>query len=433
MKQSASNMETKLRRIEELSSKDHRLTFNWLIQHVNKDNLIRCFRELDGKKALGVDGISKDEYAVNLDENINSLLERMKSLKYYPAPVRGVNIPKGNGKYRPLGISTIEDKIVQSMFAKILNAIYEPIFVNESFGFRRGRSCHDAIKSLHKHLSSTNECVALDIDLSNFFGTIDHRKLIQLLELKIKDQVFIRYIVRMLKAGVLADGELTKSDTGSPQGSIVSPVLSNIFAHYCIDLWVKHMVSKHVTKPVHIVRYADDVVICVCKEDAPKVLKALEGRLKRFSLELNQEKTKVVSFSKSEATRGIKQQVINFLGFTIYLGKSKTGYILVKIKTASKAFTSKLKAFNQWCRENRSKMKLAEFWEMVRAKLRGHFQYYGVSHNFRKLDEFLYRSVTIAFKWLNRRSQRKSFTWDKFNLYLEMFPLPKPKISVRLF
>jgi len=433
VKRNASKMETKLKKIEELSSKDHKLEFSWLIQHFNKENLICCFHELDGKKAIGVDGVRKEEYAINLEGNIESLLKRMKGHTYYPAPVKGVQIPKGNGKYRPLGISTIEDKIVQSLYAKILSAIYEPLFIEESFGFRKGRSCHDAVKSLHDYWSNSNKGVALDVDLSNFFGTIDHRKLIQLLEIKIKDRVFLKYIVRMLKAGILTDGELTRSDVGSPQGSIVSPVLSNIFAHYAIDLWVTEIVGQYTTGKIHFVRYADDFVVCVDEQDAPKVLKSLKGRLKRFSLELNVEKSKVISFSRKDAVNGTKQGVIDFLGFTLYWGKSQKGKMIVKVQTASRTFAKKLKAFNQWCKENRSKMKLAEFWEKVRAKVRGHIQYYGISHNFGRVSNFIFKAVRIAFKWLNRRSQRKSFTWEKFGLYLKLKPLPKARIVHRLF
>jgi len=199
-------METGLMRIERLSKENQEMKFKWLIQHFTKDNLTKCFHELGRKKAVGIDGKSKDEYGKNLEENIEFLIERMKGLKYYPAPVREVKIPKGNGKFRPLGISNIEDKIVQSMFAKVLNAIYEPLFSDSSYGFRPGRSCHNAIRDIHKYVSKLRYGVVIDVDLSNFFGTIDHRKLIQILEIKIKDKTFIRYIVRMLRSGILTDG-----------------------------------------------------------------------------------------------------------------------------------------------------------------------------------------------------------------------------------
>ncbi|MBF0362899.1 MAG: group II intron reverse transcriptase/maturase, partial [Oligoflexia bacterium] len=232
MKQSTQNLETKLKKIKVNSEENPKAEFKWLIQHFNKENLTLCFQELDGKKALGADGISKDEYAIKLEENIESLVTRMKTGKYYPAPVREVMIPKGEGKFRPLGISNIEDKIVQSLFNKILKAIYEPVLTNMSHGFREGRGCHTAIKDLHSFLSSKNDGVIIDVDLKNYFGTINHRKLILLLEMKIKDRWFIRYVVRMLKAGILSPDGFKVGDDGTPQGSIVSPILSNIFSHY---------------------------------------------------------------------------------------------------------------------------------------------------------------------------------------------------------
>ena len=429
-------METKLKRIATLSNEGEKVTFKWLIQQVTRENLISCFHKLDGKKALGIDGISKEEYGVNLEENISALVEKMKNMDYYPAPVRGVKIPKGDGKFRPLGISNIEDKIVQMMFAKILTAIYEPIFVEESFGFRPGRSCHDAIKSLHSYLSRKNYGVVIDVDLSNFFGTINHRKLIQLLEKKIKDRVFIRYIVRMLKAGVLNDGELTMSDDGTPQGSIVSPILSNIFAHYAIDIFIKDNGGKEgklSSEHIHMVRYADDLVLCVKDKDAKIVLSRLKERLKRFSLEFNESKTTVVNFSKFFAGKEIEQGTFKYLGFTFYLGKARSGAIVVKIKTNKETFKRKLKAMTEWLRENRNKDRLASLWKTFTAKIRGHIQYYGVSHNFELVNKYVHESKNIFFKWINRRSQRKSFNWKKFDQYVKAFPLPKVKIAHRLF
>ncbi len=415
------------------SNENPRAEFSWLIQQCTKENFIHCFHELDGKKAVGIDGKSKDEYEENLEQNIESLVNRMKELKYYPSAVREVKIPKADGQSRSLGISNIEDKIVQSMFAKILTSIYEPVFVKESYGFRPNKGCHGAIKDVYDYLAKTWFGVVIDVDLSNFFGTIDHRKLIKILELKIKDKVFLRYIIRMLKAGVLSGGELSKSDNGTPQGSIVSPILANIFAHYAIDIWLGKTVPKYVSRDIHFVRYADDFVICTSKRDAPKVLKALKGRLKRFSLEVNLDKTKVVKFSRGEYNQGAKQESFDFLGFTFYIAKSRKGKATVKIKTACKTLRAKLKAMSKWYRLNRHKYRLADLWRIFSSKLRGHIQYYGVSHNAKGVEAYIHAARRVFFKWINRRSQRRSMSWDKFQKYEQLNPLPKARIVHLLF
>ena len=433
MKLNTCNLETKLKKISKLSEGNPGMKFSWLIQYFNKENLLHCFHELDGKKAVGTDGITKDEYARNLEANIEDLINRMKTRSYYPAPVRQVMIPKGDGKFRPLGISNFEDKIIQMLFCKILSAIYEPRFIDQSYGFRVNRSCHGAIKDLHEALHRRPDCTVIDVDLKNFFGTINHRKLIQILEMKIEDKVFIKYIVRMLKAGVLSNGELSVSDEGSPQGSIVSPVLANIFAHYAIDIWVRNIVRPTVNGEIYLVRYADDMVILVNKKDAARVMTALKERLVRCSLVLNEEKTKVVSFSRVEMSKGVKQETFKFLGFTFYIGKSRKDKWIIKITTARKTFASKLKEMTAWCKENRNKFRLAHLWKVFQSKIRGHINYYGVSHNFRKVSDFVYQSTMIFFKWINRRSQKRSFSWETFRPYIASNPLPKIVIVHRLF
>ena len=237
----------------------------------------------------------------------------------------------------------------------------------------------------------------------------------------------------MLRAGILADGELRKGEDGTPQGSICSPVLANIFAHYCIDQWVKHEIPKYLHGSIHLVRYADDLVIITNKTDAPRIMQALNGRLNRFSLQLNEEKTKMINFSKPEFNKTNRQEGFNFLGFTIYLGRSKTGKGIVKIRTASKTLSKKLKDFTTWCKENRCKYRLKELWKTFQSKVRGHIQYYGVSHNMERLQRFIHTTELIFFKWINRRSQKKSFNWVKFKLFMELHPLPKPRIVHRLF
>ena len=316
--QSQSATNTKLNRIAWLSKQDSKKEYECLMHLFNQESLIGCFHELDKKKAVGVDGITKMDYEKNLHSNVEALITKMKNMAYRPGPVREVLIPKEGkpGATRPLGISNLEDKIVQKMMQKVLESIYEPLFLECSQGFRPGRSCNTAIKELLNHLYYNEIQTVIDIDLKNFFGTIDHQLLESILKEKIKDPKFMRYISRMFKSGVLADGDLRMSNEGVPQGSICSPVLSNIFAHYAIDTWIEEMVKPACKGSVKLLRYADDAIIC-CQyiEDAERVRSALVKRLERFKLQLNEEKTKLVPFDKKLARQGIKQGSFDFLGF----------------------------------------------------------------------------------------------------------------------
>jgi len=434
--QSQSATNTKLNRIAWLSKQDFGKKFECLMHLFNQESLTECFHELDKNKAVGIDGVTKMAYGVELYGNIEQLITKMKEMAYRPKPVRKVFIPKEgkSGACRPLGISNLEDKIVQKMMQKILESIYEPLFLECSHGFRPGKGCHTALRALQNHLYKKETQTVLDIDLKNFFGTIDHQLLESILKNKIKDPKFMRYISRMFKAGVLTEEELKMSEEGVPQGSICSPVLSNIFAHFAIDTWIEEMVKPACKGTVELFRYADDGVICCQYEtDALRIRQALGKRLEKFKLQLNEEKTKLVSFDMKAAAQGVKQGTFDFLGFTFYLGKARSGLVVPKLKTRAKSMRMKLKRVNKWAKQNRNKMPLKEIWKAFRAKLRGHIQYYGISFNIEKVNTFLYMATKILFKWLNRRSQRKSFTWKKFKLYMKTNSLPKGKIVHKLF
>lgn len=428
--------DTELAKIAWLSTQNPDKEFHSLIHHINEDSLRSCFEKLDGKKAIGADKITKQVYGENLQANLKDLIARMKQMAYRPGPVRQVLIPKEGkpGATRPLGISNFEDKLVQKRVQELLEAIYDPIFLEKSYGFRPGRSCHDAIKDLHCHLYKEEVDTIIDVDLANFFGTIDHSILLDFIKIKIKDTKFLRYLSRMFKAGVLAEGDLIKSDEGVPQGSCCSPVLANIMAHYVIDLWLEEIVKPRLKGKMEFFRYADDMVIyCRCREDALKVKSALGKRLAKYKLKLNEDKTKLISFSRWKKKRGQKQGVFDFLGFTHYLGKTKNGKIIPKLKTNGKRFRSKLKKVNDWAREHRNKMPLKQLWSRFNAKLRGHIRYYGVSYNSGMTSKFAGVATWIMFKWINRRSQCKSFDWSKFRLFMDRFPLPEVKVYHRLF
>ena len=426
---------TKLARIAQMSRENPGCEIKWLMPHYNQESLKGCFGELDGKKALGADQVSKDEYGVNIDNNISELSGRMKTMSYRPGPVREKLIPKEGkpGATRPLGISNFEDKMVQRMTSKILEAIYEPTFRNCSYGFRPNRSCHMAVKDLCNSIHKNQYEVVIDVDLKNYFGTLDHGKLLDFLKLRIKDETFLRYIVRMLKAGVLSDGELRVTDEGSPQGNVASPVLSNIYGHYVIDCWFEDVVKPHAVGPVELFRYCDDMVIC-CRyaTDADRITKALEGRLAKFKLELNLDKTKSVPFSKRVFDRGRDQGTFDFLGFTFYLARTQKGNVTVKVKTSRKRFRSKLANVKDWVKSNRH-IRLLWLWKTFRSKLLGHLNYYGVSHNDKDVSRFFYEAKKIFFKWINRRSQRMSLTWEKFDIFMARNPLPRVTVRHSLF
>jgi RNA-directed DNA polymerase len=427
---------TKLKRITWLSAHEPEKEFDQLMHHFNEGSLAVCFHELDGKKAVGIDGINKAQYGENLDHNLKDLIARMKRMAYKPAPVRQVLIPKEGkpGATRPLGIGNFEDKLVQKMMQKVLESIYEPRFLDCSFGFRPGQGCHDAIRSLHQHLFRHEVETVLDVDLANFFGTIDHSLLLDVLKKKIKDQRLLRYLTRMFKAGVLAGGELSVGEEGVPQGSVCSPVLANVFAHYVIDDWFYTVVKARCAGRVEMFRYCDDLVVCCQYEhDARRINKALKGRLEKFNLQLNEEKTKRVSFDKRAYRSGSKPQVFDFLGLTFYWGRSRKGAVIPKVKTNGKRFRSKLKKVNLWGRKVRNKYPLPVIWRLFCQKLDGHIRYYGVSYNLRAVQQFRHQARRILFKHLNRRSQRKSCNWEQFARYEKIRPMPKARICQALF
>jgi RNA-directed DNA polymerase len=360
--ESQSHTETKLKRITFLSERDLQKQFTSLMHHFNEESLKECFHMLDGMKAMGADGMSKDVYAEDLDNNIRNLVDKMKRMSYRPGPVRQVRIPKEGkpGATRPLGVSNFEDKIVQKMMQRVLDSICEPLFLECSYGFRTGIGCHDAIRDLQHYLYQNRLETVIDIDLANYFGSVDVELLEAMLRKKIKDEKFMRYIIRMFKAGVLADGELTVSEEGVVQGSCCSPVLANVFAHYVIDEWVETIVKPRCAGQIWLCRYCDDAVICCqFEKDAQRVRDALRKRLAKYKLKLNEEKTKLVDYRKIKGTRA----AFDFLGFTHYLGKSRKGFIIPKLKTIGKRMRTKLKRVNEWARTIRNRMTLEEIWD----------------------------------------------------------------------
>ena len=423
--------DTKLKRIAWLSARDPHKRFDCLMHLFNEESLAGCFHELDGRKAVGTDGVDKADYGRELNDNLKELVSRMKRMAYRPGPVRQVLIPKEDkpGAVRPLGISNFEDKLVQKMVHKVLESIYEPLFLDCSYGFRPGRGCHDAIRALLDHLFRYEVQTIIDVDVANFFGTIDPPLLLKMLSAKISDPRFLRYLARMFKSGVLAEGELRVSDEGVPQGSNCSPILANIFAHYVIDTWFEETVKPHCAGRVALFRYCDDLVICCqYEQDAARIHKALAGRLAKYHLTLNEEKTKLVPFSKRAQQDGRRAEAFDFLGFTFYWGRSRRGAMVPKVKTSGARLRKKLKRVNAWARAMRNRQRLPELWETFCAKLRGHILDSGVSYNQVAVRTFVLKATRHLFKWLNRRSQRKSFSWERFERFVQSHPLPAVRV-----
>ncbi len=426
-------METKLRLISDIARREKKGKINNAAYLLNDENLKECFTMLKRGKATGLDGVSVEEYAENLDENLHELVERMKRQAYKPQPVRRTYIPKANGKLRPLGIPAIEDKIVQTGIARILEAIYEVDFLDFSYGFRPNRNCHQALNRLDKILMTKPINHVIDADIKGFFDNVSHEWMKKFLAHRISDPNLIRLIARFLIGGYMEEGKLYASEKGTPQGGIISPILANVYLHYVLDLWVELVVKPKSRGVVEIVRYADDFVICVqYKDEADTILKALKERLGKFALELAEDKTGIIEFgryAKQNATaKGKKPGAFNFLGFTHFIDKSRSGRYKVGRKTNKKKMQAKLKEMTVWLKSIRNFRQPKEWWGILCAKLAGHFRYFGVSGNYRSINKFYNQIVRLVFKWLNRRSQKKSFNWETFKKYLERHKLPKPKI-----
>jgi len=425
-------VQTKLNLITKKARESKELRFNNLIHLLNEKNLVECFKELKRGRAVGVDGVSLEDYGKELEKNIEELVTRMKAWKYRPKPVRRVYIEKGNGKKRPLGVPAVEDKVVQMGIKKILEAIYEEDFLNFSYGFRPGRSCHQALDMLDKNIMKNRVNYVIDADIRGFFDNIDHKWMRRCLEERISDKNFLRLMVRVLKGGVMEEGVYLKTEKGTPQGAVLSPILANIYLHYILDLWFVRVIRKECKGYVGMVRYADDFILCVKKkEDADRIMKGLKERLSKFGLELSEEKSKVVQFGrKADKTRG---NTFNFLGFTHFNDKTRRGNYKVGRKTNKKRFRRAVTEMNQWLKKVRNLVKVKDWWKILVSKIRGHFQYYGVSGNMLWLAKYYTIVVRLAKKWLNRRSQKRKFNWKKFREYLLRHPLPQPKIYYNLY
>jgi group II intron reverse transcriptase/maturase len=393
---------------------------------INEEYLHECWGMIRKDAACGVDGVSVQEYEQELEENINNLVEGLKRNFYHAKLVRRHYIPKPDGRQRPLGIPATQDKLMQLAVARILQAIYEEDFLPVSYGYRPNRSAHDAVFELTRRLQFGAYSYVVEADIKGFFDNIDHDKLIEMLSMRLGDQRLLRLINKWLKAGVLdTDGKVIQPTAGSPQGGIVSPVLANVYLHYVLDLWFQDVVTRYCKGRAFIIRFADDFVCGFEKEeDAVRFRKALGLRLEKYGLELAPDKTRVMSFDRSDKSGANR---FDFLGFEFRWGVDRQGKDHITRRTSRKKLRNTLQSFTQWCRQNRN-LRLGVLFAKLNRKLRGYYNYYAITGNFEGIREFYYNVKRILLKWLNRRSQRRSYNWAAFVQLLDHFKVPRPRI-----
>ena len=425
-------LRTKLAFLTMRAKENPKCKFISLAHMMTEDFLKGSFRELKREKAAGIDGVSVKEYEINLEERIKELTARLKARKYKPQPLRRVYIPKSNGDKRGLGIPAIEDKIVQMGIKKILEAIFEVDFMDVSFGFRPNRSCHDALYALNKTIMTKPINYVADMDIEKFFDNIDHNWLMKCLKQRIKDKSLLRIIVRFLKAGIMEEGKFMRTDKGAPQGGVLSPLLANIYLHYVLDLWFEKREKKQLRGFAQLIRYADDFIVCFqYGKEAKAFDDKLRQRLDKFGLKIAESKSGIIEFGRYVWWRAQRENkkvaTFDFLGFTHYCGKTRKGKFKLGRKTSMTKFRQKAKAMNEWLKEV-CVMELKEWWKVLRLKLLGHYRYYGISGNMRALKNFNHLTFKLAYKWINRRSQRKKFNYNQYERFVRYNPLPKPKI-----
>jgi RNA-directed DNA polymerase len=426
------SVSTRLQRIAELARRMPQAALTTLAHHIDIELLREAHRRTRKSGAAGVDRTTATEYAANLEENLQSLLHRFQSGSYFAPPVRRVLIPKGDGrKTRPIGIPTFEDKILQRAVTMVLEAVYEQEFLDCSYGFRPGRSAHQALTALWQGLMSMKGGWVLEVDIQSFFDTLDHGCLRRFLDRRVRDGVLRKTIDKWLKAGVMDAGQLQRPEEGTPQGGVVSPILANVYLHKVLDVWFETDVKPRLSGRAFAVRYADDAVLVFSSErDARRVMDVLPKRFGKYGLKVHPEKTRLVRF---EAPRGTKPPsdmgpgTFDLLGFTHYWGMSRKGHWVVKRRTASDRFGRAVKAAARWCRRHRH-LPVAEQHKHLVRKLQGHYAYFGIISNGFALARFRHEVMRAWQKWLNRRSQRARMLWTRFNAMLGRYPLPPPRV-----
>jgi|SRR5579883_136565 len=428
-------MSTGLRKVAERAKREPAGRFHSLAHLIDEELLADVYRRLRGDAAVGVDGITKEQYGQDLQSNLRGLHERLRTKRYRHQPIRRVHIPKEKGRTRPIGISATEDKVVQGALREVLQAIYEQDFLACSYGFRPGRSAHDAVRALTRAVDGGEANWILEFDVVSFFDSVDRKHLMEMLQRRVADGSILRLVGKCLHVGVLDGEEFTEPSVGTVQGSTLSPLLGNAYLHYALDLWFTEEVKPRLRGKAILVRYADDGCFGFERQDdAQRVLAVLGKRLERFGLTLHPEKTRLLDFRRPLRSRGEGRSPTSFefLGFCWYWRRTRRGNWSVACKTRRARLARAITAVHTWCRENRH-LPVRQQHAALSRRVQGHINYFGVNGNMTSLKRFSRQARRSWFKWLNRRSQRARLNWDRFEDLLRDFPLPQPRIVVQIW